>query len=153
MGTKTLVEIDLGLSLPRDELSIPLVRHLCHRALQELGVTDECAADITVALTEACTNVLVHSGPADEYAVRVSIDGERCVLRIVDTGHGFDAEQFAGGAEAAPSAESGRGIQLMRALVDRVMFVSKPEDGTVVHLEKDLELAEDAPIRKLASAR
>ena len=147
------MEIDLGLNLPRDELSIPLVRHLCHRALDEIGVTDDCAADITVALTEACTNVLVHSGPSDNYAVRVTIDAERCILRIVDAGHGFDAHTQAAGDAAAPSAESGRGIQLMRALVDRVTFMSKPEDGTVVHLEKELELADDAPIRRLAPTR
>lgn len=144
------MEIDLGLNLPRDELSIPLVRRLCRSALSELGVTDECVGDITVALTEACTNVLLHSGPSDEYEVRVSIDGRRCTLRIVDTGSGFDARAMARGREAAASAESGRGIQLMRALVDRVTFISKPEDGTVVRLEKELELVEDAPMRKLA---
>lgn len=147
------MEIDLGLSLPRDELSIPLVRHLCRQALDELGVTDDCAGDITVALTEACTNVLMHSGPSDEYAVRVSIDCERCTLRVVDAGNGFEANELAGRFDAAPSAESGRGIQLMRALVDRVTFVSKPETGTVVRLEKGLDLADDAPMRRLTPAR
>ena len=145
------MEIDLGLTLPRDELSIPVVRHLCRSALGELGVTDECVGDITVALTEACTNVLVHSGPADEYAVRLTLDGERCVLRVVDTGDGFDSDNKSQGRAAEPSAESGRGIQLMRALVDRVTFVSKPEEGTVVHLEKDLDLVEDAPMKRLSA--
>ena len=146
------MEIDLGLSLPRDELSIPLVRRLCRSALNELGVTDECVGDITVALTEACTNVLLHSGPGDEYEVRLSIDGRLCTLRIVDAGDGFDSADIAGRRNAADSAESGRGIQLMRALVDRVTFISKPEDGTVVRLEKQLDLVDDAPMSKLASS-
>ena len=145
------MEIDLGLSLPRDELSIPLVRRLCRSALAELGVSDDCVGDITVALTEACTNVLLHSGPGDEYEVRLTIDGRLCTLRIVDTGQGFDSADIAGHRKAADSDESGRGIQLMRALVDRVTFISKPEDGTVVRLEKELDLVADAPMRKLAS--
>ena len=86
------------------ELSIPVVRHLCVNALGELGVTDECCSDISVALTEACTNVLVHSGPGDEYEVRVAIDGAACVIRIVDAGHGFDSENLAGGMAAAPTS-------------------------------------------------
>jgi serine/threonine-protein kinase RsbW len=143
------VEINLVLSLPRDELSIPVVRHLCVNALGELGVTDECCSDISVALTEACTNVLVHSGPGDEYEVRVAIDGAACVIRIVDAGHGFDSENLATGGAAEPSAESGRGIQLIRALVDAVTFESKPEDGTVVHLEKQLDFVEGSPMRRL----
>jgi hypothetical protein len=37
----------------------------------------------------------------------------------------------------------------MRALVDRIEFISKPEAGTIVHLEKDLELDEDGPGARL----
>ena len=64
-----------------------------------------------------------------------------CVIRVVDTGHGFDfASPGLGTAEI--TAEQGRGIQLMRALVDRVRFLSKPEEGTIVHLEKVLEFTD-----------
>ena len=42
-------------------------------------------------------------------------------------------------AEADALAEEGRGIHLMRALVDTVVFTSRPHKGTVVHLEKKLE--------------
>lgn len=146
------MEINLVLSLPRDELSIPVVRHLCVNSLGELGVTDECCSDISVALTEACTNVLVHSGPGDEYEVRVAIDDTACIIRIVDAGHGFDSDNLAQGMAAEPSAESGRGIQLIRALVDSVTFVSKPEAGTMVHLEKQLDFHEDAAMHRLKPA-
>lgn len=39
------------------------------------------------------------------------------------------------------SAERGRGVALMRALVDSIDFDSDPESGTVVHLVKQLTLA------------
>src|SRR5438309_1235153 len=121
-----IVEINLVLALPRDELSIPIARHICRDAMTRVGVVDECKGDIEVALTEACTNVLLHSGPGDDYEVRLQLDDELCTIRVVDAGRGFDASAVA--ADPGESAESGRGVLLMRALVDRVLFTSRPED-------------------------
>ena len=137
------MEISLGLRLPRDEASVPLVRHLCGAALRKLHVDEDCVGDVEVAITEACTNVVKHSaGSDDEYNVRVAIDGRTCEISVSDAGVGFD---HARPAELVhPSAESGRGISLMRALVDNVKFVSRPEDGTIVHLVKTLTLLEDS---------
>jgi len=132
------VKIILALCLPRDEQAIPVSRHLAVTAMGEIGVTEDCIHDIAVALTEACTNVLKHSGPGDEFEISLDVDDNQCVIRVVDTGHGFDSESLGiGRADAA--AEQGRGLELMRALVDKVKFVSKPEAGTVVYLEKVLE--------------
>ena len=115
--------------------------------MAEVGVQRECSADIEVALTEACTNVLDHSGPADAYEVHLTIDDDICIIRIVDTGRGFDATGLAGLPEE--SSETGRGVVLMRALVDRVLFTSRPEAGTIVHLEKALAFVPGAPATKL----
>ena len=67
------------------------------------------------------------------------IDGTLCVIEVIDRGGGFDGSTK-GLADAEPRAEDGRGIQLMRALVDKVTFTSRPQVGTVVHLEKQLDL-------------
>ncbi len=128
------VEINLALQLPRDEVSIPLVRHLCRQALREVGVEAECSTDIEVALSEACTNALRHSGPGEEYEVHLALDERHCLITVEDSGLGFDGRS----GRSDPSAEQGRGIELMRALVDKVNFVSTPHAGTVVHLEKEL---------------
>lgn len=146
------MEITLGLTLPRDEMSVPVARHICRDALKELGVDPECRSDIEVALTEACSNVLQHSGPGDEYQVNVSVDGRTCIIRVVDTGHGFDADTL-GDMGQDLGAERGRGVGLMRALVDRIQFISKPEAGTIVHLEKVLELQEGGAADRLLRRR
>ena len=131
------MEITLSLCLPREEFSIPVVRHIARAALVEARVHEECIDDIEVALAEACTNVLKHSGTGEEYEVIASVDEDRCTIRVVDAGHGFDAEALGRRGDDI-SAEEGRGIRLMRALADRVQFVSRPDDGTIVHLEKGL---------------
>jgi len=127
----------LALSLPRDEQTIPVSRHIAVNAMSEVGVIEDCRQDIAVALTEACTNVLKHAGPGDEFEVSLEVDDDECVIRVVDTGRGFDSESL-GFAHADTSAEHGRGIELMRALVDTVKFIPKPEAGTIVHLAKTL---------------
>lgn len=145
--------ISISLQLPRDRVSVPVIRHLARYALREVGVTDEVAFDIELALSEACTNVLSHSGPGDAYEVSISIRAEHCELRITDTGRGFDhvsvRERVAG-----QDAERGRGLALMETVMDHVDFVSEPERGTLVMLTKQLSFDEESPARiLLAEAR
>lgn len=126
--------INLELQLPRDEQSIPVVRHVCRNALRGMGVEPECGSDIEVALSEACTNALKHSGAGADYHVQVALDDGHCVITVVDAGAGFD-----GRADRSDvSSERGRGVELMRALVDSVNFHSDPKAGTTVRLEKTL---------------
>jgi serine/threonine-protein kinase RsbW len=142
---------ELSLSLPRDGVSVPISRRITAQALRTLGVDNDCTSDIEVALTEACTNVLDHVGDGDEYDVHLWVDGDLCVIEVIDTGRGFDASAL-GHDEAAQSAEAGRGIQRMRSLVDRVLFTNRPESGTIVHLEKDVLWRDDALVRALDPA-
>jgi serine/threonine-protein kinase RsbW len=128
--------IDLELSLPRDNATVPLVRHILQATLTEFGVASECVSDVLLALTEAAANVVEHSAGEDEYQVTVSVDEDRCDIRVIDQHNGFDAalpDAFPGS-----EAERGRGLLLMRALVDTLQFENQPETGTVVHLTKRL---------------
>lgn len=142
------MEIAFKLSLPRDEVSVPVVRHISRDALLKLGVDPACVSDIEIAVTEACTNVLNHAdGTDDLYEVTFEVNEELAHIRIIDTGRGFDEGQI---ELSADSAESGRGIFLMKALVDDLKFVSEPEKGTVVHLVKKLHVEEDSILHMLA---
>jgi len=145
------VEITFTLSLPRDGQSVPLVRRITGDSLGVLGVDAHCVSDIQVALSEACSNVLKHSGAEDDYEVNVVIRDRLATLEVVDRGAGFDAE-LVGRSDAAAAAEGGRGIQLMRALVDQVSFTVRPEAGTVVHLEKELSFVPGAAMERFAGA-
>jgi len=143
------MEIKFTLQLPRDALSVPVVRRVLNSSMKTLGVCEDCLNDIEIALTEACTNVLDHAAQGDEYEVVAGLDDSMCVIDVVDTGRGFDADHL-GHADAEPTAEEGRGIQLIRSLVDRVHFRSRPETGMIVHLEKDLTFTDGSPLQRLA---
>lgn len=141
----------LAIYLPRDELSVPVIRHLVGDALSQVGVLDDIIGDIQLALTEACTNVLDHAGPGDAYEVTVTIGPERCDLRIIDVGHGFDHTSISAPAAVGNEliAERGRGLGLMNALVDHIELVSEPEEGTLVRLVKNLAFDPKAPAQQL----
>lgn len=128
------------------------MRRICRCALADLGVDAECVHDVQLALTEACTNVLRHAdGTGDDYEVSIDIDDRECVIRVVDSGGGFTHEEF-GREIAHASAESGRGIHLMRSLVDSMTFEARPSRGTIVHLHKNLDLASGSILQRLAEA-
>lgn len=142
-------QVSLSLQLPRDRLSVPVTRHLIRAAMKEVGVLSEDADAVELALTEACANVIDHSGPGDAYDVTVSIGTSACHIRVVDVGRGFDHAALSLPSMADANAEHGRGVALMHALVDQVRFESEPERGTVVHLVKSLRFDDSATARRL----
>jgi serine/threonine-protein kinase RsbW len=137
------MELSLALTLPRDEQTVAVARHIVRNAMAQVGVEETCVYDVELALSEACTNVLLHSGPGDQYKVRLDLEDRLGVIRIIDVGHGFDSAGLQGG-RSVPEAERGRGLGLMQALVDRADFTSRPEAGTIVTLEKLLDYRDEA---------
>lgn len=141
------MEITLTLCLPRDFETVPVARRVIDTSMQAVGVTRDCASDVTVALSEACTNVLKHSGPGDEYLVKFELDNDVCSIKVVDVGTGFDPDAL---PESQPDndAERGRGVQLMRHLVDELRFVSTPDDGSTVTMRKSIDYADGSLLAK-----
>jgi len=153
-----------SLVLPREALSIPVIRRVLGDALRGLGVSEDCVADILLATCEACTNVVKHARETARYEVLASVDDDKCVLKIVETGRWpsraprrFVGEerrpplgsQTSQAGQAGLEAESGRGIKIMQALVDDVTFDTAPERGTIVYLQKRLTWRDEALLRRL----
>ena len=121
------MQIRYSLRLPRDAVTVPLVRTICRDAMNRLGVTADCQGDVALALTEACANVIQHASGLNEYEVLVEFAGGDCHIRVIDNGVGIDLTD-AGRTEMILDEDSGRGIVLMRLLVDQIDFESCPED-------------------------
>jgi anti-sigma regulatory factor (Ser/Thr protein kinase) len=117
-----------------------------------LGVATDCVDQIELALTEACTNVLKHAVETHgEYEVRIEVDHDRCSIRVTDSkGETFDHALY-GKENPHLSAESGRGIFIMRAMVDQLEFYAEPNSGAAVHLVKQLKLDDGSILGKLAA--
>ncbi|MFC0860730.1 ATP-binding protein [Sphaerimonospora cavernae] len=144
------MDIEFSLAMPRDAIGIPVVRRVVGDALRSLGVTEECVADILLATSEACANAVRHGGPATRYDITGIIGNGRCELRVTDRGHGLDGVP----RQLPPSdAEHGRGILIMRAVVDDISFDISPGRGTTVRLCKELDWDDGAIARHLTLDR
>jgi serine/threonine-protein kinase RsbW len=146
------VQVSFQLSLPRDEASVTLTRRLIAQALEIVGVEADTISDVEIALSEACANVLRHAKTGDAYEVRAGFNEERAFLEVIDQGEGFDPDTRAPeGQLVADESESGRGVMLMRALMDEVRFESHSGDGNTVTLQKRLTWRPDSPVEQLRS--
>lgn len=149
------MEVTIALRLPRDAASAPVIRQMLDSTLRIMGVEEPVRDDIQLMLSEACSNVIRHAAPSDEYTVSVDLIDDKCVIQVVDRGHGFDSRQLQSPSVAADTAEHGRGMQIMRALADDVRFgnqVRPGAQGAVVRMEKTLSFANGTPGRTLSSA-
>jgi len=140
------MEFKMVLFLPRDAVSVPVCRQVLDSCLATLGVTLDTRADIALALSEACANVIQHAGPGEEYEVRVITVNRQCTIEVVNTGSpdGLPGEEgpdgFALTTDPVPvTAEHGRGLKIIDAVVDNLQLSSNERKGTVVHFEKTLE--------------
>ena len=131
--------LDVAVCLPQEAETVGLVRNVVKTALRAFGVSEDCTDDICLALSEAGTNVIEHAALDDEYEVRVQIDEQHCSISVKNTGNGFDAAALHG-VMPDPTSPRGRGVAIMRTLMDRVDFDSGEEAGTIVHLVKTLTI-------------
>jgi serine/threonine-protein kinase RsbW len=98
------VDVKLSLVFPREALSVPVMRHMLGDALRGLGADDDGLADLLLAVTEACTNVVRHGGPGRRYEVAVSVGRRGCRIEVQDTSQGFTGRRLPGLRRAWPIA-------------------------------------------------
>jgi len=166
MRVKPVPDVKFCLVFQCEAISVPVMRRVLGDTLRRLGVDEEAVCDILLAATEACTNVLRHSGrDVRRYTVMTSVGTVGCQVEVSDEGAGTvpAAPESARPGPAAPDAsppeiaiaqlpESGRGLAVMRACVDKVTLDSSPGRGTVVTMRKDIRWSSDAPLRQLRAA-
>ena len=137
--------VDLLISIQSDVKAIsPLVDKLM-MIIRGCRCVPEQEEEVELALREALANAVLH-GNHQNAGKRVYI---RCRIRfgelliiVKDEGTGFDPTNLADPTHAANiKSTHGRGIYLMRALMDDVQF---EQGGTEVHLRKSFVSSESS---------
>ena len=121
------------LDLPREAGSVPAVRRLLRSTLAVLHVDRESGADLEIAITEACANVVCHASGAESFEVLLEVADDRCSIDVRDEGAGFDPAAV---GPPGRGSERGRGLLLIRALAENVRMHSAPRHGSLIHFEK-----------------
>lgn len=122
------MDAQVTVSCPRDRCHVRTVRALAWSLFDH--VPSEAADDLVLALTEACANAVLHAD-GSRYAVRIDVRAARCTIEVVDGGAGFTDSDL----HVAPTATHGRGLRIIRTLVDDVEF-ERDHEGMLVRLTK-----------------
>ena len=118
----------LNLSMPADAAAIAHTADAVAEILIGLGIPEEKQLEIGLALQEALANAVVHgcgNDPSKTVRCRLSCDGNGRVLIVVsDPGSGLDPSALPDPREGQNLYQDhGRGIYLIRRLMDDVRFV------------------------------
>jgi serine/threonine-protein kinase RsbW len=131
---RVAVDVEIPSDIKYIERVVELVRSECAGLSLPARV---CSLNVPVALTEAISNAIMRGNLEDirkHVRVRACIDEREVVLEVADEGAGFDR----GIASLDPTSpeniqkEDGRGLFLMRTLMDRVELFH--DGGTVIRL-------------------
>jgi serine/threonine-protein kinase RsbW len=134
---------DTQTSAPASELyllaelsQLAAARTFARRAAAAYGFDGDGCYEFAYAVNEAVTNAIRHGLPDERGFIRVTISAEadRLTCAVRDWGtFNAPAEGSAAGSDAA--AEHGRGLALMRILMDEVR-VHTSSGGTIVYVSK-----------------
>jgi serine/threonine-protein kinase RsbW len=117
-----VIEVDIPSDVQYIEKVVELVQREC--ALMKFGAR-QLMLNLAVALTEALSNAILRGNnddPAKHVHVVARVDTAHLVIEVRDEGVGFDLEQCTLDPTTPGNVdrEDGRGLFLMRQLMDRV---------------------------------
>jgi len=101
---------------------------------------EELAYHINLVITEAMANAIKHANrndPTKEVHVCICLSDENLCIRVYDQGQGFDISK-AKEIDPDPTQDHGRGIFLIRSLMDSVTY-EKCSGGNVLEMHKSLK--------------
>ncbi|NVN89869.1 MAG: ATP-binding protein [Desulfuromonadales bacterium] len=139
-------EIDIQIRVPNQTRYLSLIGNIGENMAREIcgpPCDRECLArNLNVVLTEAMANAIRHANSADpdkEIQICIHVTNDVLSIFVYDNGEGFDLNSV-----PCPSFdsdclnESGRGIFIIRALMDSVVY-RKANGGNVLEMKKTLK--------------
>lgn len=139
-----IVESSFTLSIPSSVENLVMVRDFIRRVCEQAGFEKPDITKLTMAVDEACTNIVEHAYGHDiskEVKVRAIYDDEQLRIELIDTGHGFDPTSVEPKTleELVKKRQTGGlGLRLIKSLVDEVHYEFSPGNKNELHLTKKL---------------
>jgi serine/threonine-protein kinase RsbW len=140
----SVMEKNFTLGVPSEAESMALVREFVRRVSKQAGFETNDISKITMAVDEACTNIIEHAYGYDvtkEVKLKAIIQNEALRIEIIDTGKGFDPTLVKPDAIEKLVTErrsGGLGIRLIKSLMDDVHYEISPGNKNELHLTKKL---------------
>ena len=134
-GNKNPMHATFAHEYPLEARSVGKARHNVARFASRSGLEPHQVSDVVLAVGEAISNIVRHSGSLRNFSLSGESDNERLVIWVEDLGKGFRLDpQLLREPEVLDTG--GLGIYLMNQFMDRAEFKTRPSGGSVVRLEK-----------------
>ena len=135
---------EIEITVPNQTRYLSLIGKIGENMAHELGCLpgdrETLGQHLNVVLTEALVNAIKHANAADpnkEVHIRISVSDKDLLIRVYDNGQGFDFNLVSRTTCPDPLNEQGRGIYIMRSLMDSVEY-KKSNGGNVLEMKKKL---------------
>ena len=116
--------------------SAAVLREALTAYLTANDIDDAATRLIVLCADEALINAVAHAA-GSPVGVFAELRGDHFTLDVSDGGPGFDPSQIDSDAEPDLMGEHGRGLFLIRKLMDDLEILSD-EHGTTLHMEREL---------------
>ncbi|HKM40229.1 MAG TPA: anti-sigma F factor [bacterium] len=130
------------LEFPSKPENVAFARTAVSAFVSQLDPTVPELADISTAISEATTNIVVHAYPESEGLVRISatLIGQRVKIEVWDNGCGiFDPRSIRHfGTTTCNQDRMGIGLSLIEACMDHLEIETKEGEGTQLTMWKCL---------------
>ena len=134
-GTIEAETADIVLCLPARAENVAVVRHALGGLSDAFALSDALIADIRLAVSEACTNVVVHAyddaPAAGLLEVEASCEHDEVAIVVRDRGRGI--------APRTDSPGLGVGLPLIATLADRLEIANGVDGATEVRMHFALD--------------
>ncbi len=131
----------LSMEMPADGTNLTVIRQAISAVGEFDGWNPDLLSDVKLAVSEACTNVVVHAHPRGgpgTMQVSLTVDGDDLTVEVVDRGVGMERDR------ESPSRGLGLGIPLIETVAREVTIASDREQGTHVTMRFGVARGEGA---------
>ena len=143
MGKLKVIKKENEIIIPSSLDYLETVDRFVENKLKKEGWDKDQIADVAISLSEVVTNAIVHgnkSDPQKKVSVQVSLKPDEIMICVTDQGTGINSSCIPNSIDKENLLkETGRGIFIVRSLMDNVEIENKENLGCCIKITKRTE--------------
>ncbi len=130
----------IKITIPSRLEELKNIEKLSCKVSKKMRLTEDERNNLSIAITEAVGNAIIHGNkkdPEKKVSITLKLTDDRIVVEVKDQGKGFDPDSLADPRDPKNLLkENGRGIFILKTLMDKVTYSFSPEGTTLTFIMK-----------------
>jgi serine/threonine-protein kinase RsbW len=128
------------LCIESDLNKLQMVEEFTEKILRQTSFSDDDIDSIAISITEIISNAILHGNKGDKNKkvdISFQLESDAIIISVKDEGPGFDINNIDNPIEPQNLLkDSGRGVFIVKALMDKIEFEAKNNGLTVIMMKK-----------------